>query len=78
MTEKEQSQTLTLLRHMQNEMETLASDGKTTIMVTVPGSNTKHVYSGHLAVSVCRSLARTFESERLAIVAKKKNNIIHL
>lgn len=77
MTEKEQRQTLTLLRIMQDEFENMAVDGQPTIMVSVPGSHTKHVYSGHLAVSVCRSLARTFESERLAIVARKRNNIIH-
>jgi len=76
MTEKEQAQMLAMLRHMQSEMETLATGGRQpTVMVTVPGSDTKHVYSGHLAVSVCRSLARTFENERLAIVARKRHNI---
>lgn len=73
MTELEQKFLINQLHYMQNELEKLMThEQNTTIMVLVPGTDIKHVYSGDLAISVCRSLARTMEAERMKLVTRRR------
>ena len=70
MTATERRQQLTCLQHMQQEFENLAHglEGGV-IMVSIPGTVTKHVYSGTLASRVARSIARTLEQERVNLLS---------
>lgn len=40
-------------------------------MVTVPGTDVKHVYSNELAKKVIRAIARTLEQEKFRIFNKR-------
>lgn len=71
MTATERSQQLTLLHHMQREYESLTRQQGGVIMVTAPGTITKHVYSGKLATKISRAIARTLEQERFQIINAK-------
>lgn len=63
-----------MLYHVQQEYEKLAGTTKNLVIdIQMPGTDIRQVYSGRMAVSVCRSLARTMESERMSLVARRMN-----
>lgn len=71
MTVSERSQQLSVLRFMQQEFENIANAKEGgVIVITVPGTTTKHVYSDSLAAKVARSIARTLEQERVSILSR--------
>ena len=74
MTAIEQKQLINILNHIQQEYERLVGVTKNLVVeISVPGTDFRQVYSGRMAVSVCRSLARTMESERMSLVARRMN-----
>lgn len=74
MTAIEQKQLINMLYHIQHEYERLVGTTKNPVIeVSVPGTDIRQVYSGRMAVSVHRSLARTMESERMSLVARRMN-----
>ena len=70
MSRTEQRQTVALLDAMQRQFEEVMI-GDTCLMVTVPGTDVKHVYSNELAKKVIRAIARTLEQEKFRIFNKR-------
>lgn len=72
MNRNERLQQLSMLLTAQQQFELLADQSVGgVIMVTAPGTITKHVYSGNLASKIARAIARTLEQERFRITNKK-------
>lgn len=74
MTAIEQKHLINMLYHIQHEYERLVGTTKNPVIeISVPSTDIHQVYSGHLCVCVARSLARTMESERMSLVARRMN-----
>lgn len=70
MSRTEQRQMVAMLGMMQQQFEN-ATGGGSCLMVTIPGTDVKHVYSNGLAEKVMRAIARTLEQEKYRLFNKR-------
>ncbi len=70
MSRTEQRQMVAMLGVMQHQFEDAAGVGGS-LLVTIPGTDLKHVYSNELAKKVMRAIARTLEQEKYRLFNKR-------
>ena len=71
MSRTEQRQMVAMLGVMQRQFETELTGGGGCLMVAVPGTDIKHVYSNELAAKVMKAIARTLEQEKYRLFNKR-------
>lgn len=70
MSRTEQRQMVAMLGVMQHQFEDAAGVGGS-LLVTIPGTDIKHVYSNELAKKVMCAIARTLEQEKYRLFNKR-------
>jgi hypothetical protein len=70
MSRTEQRQMVAMLGVMQHQFEDAVGGGGC-LLVTIPGTDLKHVYSNELAEKIMRAIARALEQEKYRLFNKR-------